>query len=127
MVLLALPLLLVNLLAGPFLLRLFGPAFSTGYTALVYISLAQLLFCLFGPTNTILMMQGREKYSALCLTVYVVLLAVTSRWLIPAGGITGGALAILISSAGYNLLLAIIVYRMYGVCSLFFSWLIKSR
>lgn len=127
MLLLALPLLLVNVLAGPFLLRLFGPAFGDGYGALVYISLAQLLFSLFGPTNTILMMQGREKYSALCLLVYVLLLALTSRLLIPAGGITGGALAILISNACYQLLLAVLVYRLYGICSPFFGWLVKDR
>lgn len=127
MLLLALPLLLLNILAGPYLLRLFGPAFGSGYVPLIYISLAQLLFSLFGPTNTILMMQGRERYSAGCLFLYVLLLAGTSRLLIPAGGITGGALAILISSAGYQLLLAVLVYRLYGICSPFFSWFVKRR
>ena len=125
MVLLSAPLLAVILLAGPFLLRLFGPAFGTGYPALVYIGLAQLLFSLFGPTNTILMMQGRERWSAICLVAYVGLLAVTSRILIPVSGITGGALAILISSAGYNGLLAVIVYRQYGICSPFLSWMVR--
>ena len=125
MTLLALPLLLFNILAGPFLLRLFGPVFQTGYTALIYISLAQFLFSVFGPTNTILMTQGRERYSALCLLVYVILLAVTSWLLIPVSGITGGALAILLSSAGYNILLAVIVYRLYGICSPFFSFFLR--
>jgi O-antigen/teichoic acid export membrane protein len=125
MALLALPLLLVNILAGPFLLRLFGPVFQTGYTALIYISLAQFLFSVFGPTNTILMTQGRERYSAFCLLVYVILLAVTSWLLIPVSGITGGALAILLSSAGYNILLAVIVYRLYGICSPFFSFFLR--
>ncbi len=127
MTLLALPLLLLNIFAGPFLLKLFGPAFGTGYTALIYISLAQFLFCVFGPTNTILMMQGRERYSAVGLLVYVLLLAMTSRLLIPISGISGGALAILISSAGYNLLLAVMVYRMYGICSPWFSFLFRAR
>jgi O-antigen/teichoic acid export membrane protein len=125
MALLALPLLLFNILAGPFLLRLFGPVFQTGYTALIYISLAQFLFSVFGPTNTILMTQGRERYSAFCLLVYVILLAVTSWLLIPVSGITGGALAILLSSAGYNILLAVIVYRQYGICSPFFSFFFR--
>ena len=126
MFLLALPLLLVNVLAGPFLLGLFGPAFGSGYMPLVYISLAQLLYSLFGPSNTVLMMQGKEKYSAACLLVYVLLLAVTSRLLIPAEGITGGALAILISNACYQLLLAVLVYRLYGICSPFFAWFLKK-
>ncbi len=125
MTLLALPLLLLNILAGPFLLRLFGPVFQTGYTAMIYISLAQFLFSFFGPTNTILMTQGRERYSAFCLLVYVMLLAVTSWLLIPVSGITGGALAILLSSAGYNILLAFIVYRLYGICSPFFTFFLR--
>jgi O-antigen/teichoic acid export membrane protein len=125
MTLLALPLLLLNILAGPFLLRLFGPVFQTGYKAMIYISLAQFLFSVFGPTNTILMTQGRERYSALCLLVYVILLVVTSWLLIPISGITGGALAILLSSAGYNILLAVVVYRLYGICSPFFAFFFR--
>jgi O-antigen/teichoic acid export membrane protein len=123
MTLLSIPLLLVNLAAGPFFLRLFGPEFAVGYPAMIYISLAQFLFSVFGPANTILMMQDRERYSAGCLLLYVLLLVGMSRWLIPAGGITGGALAILISSVVYNIVLAVVVYRVCGVRSPFFSWL----
>jgi O-antigen/teichoic acid export membrane protein len=126
MTLLSIPLLLVNVAAGSLLLGLFGPEFKGGYTAVIYISLAQFLFSAFGPANTILMMQDREKYSAGCLLIYIVLLAATSWWLIPVGGISGGALAILISSAGYNILLAVVVYRVCGVRSPFFSWLARG-
>jgi O-antigen/teichoic acid export membrane protein len=125
MTLLSIPLLLVNVLAGSLLLGLYGPEFKGGYTAVIYISLAQFLFSAFGPANTILMMQDREKYSARCLLVYVVMLAATSWWLIPVAGITGGALAILISSAGYNILLAVVVYRVCGVRSPFLGWVFK--
>jgi O-antigen/teichoic acid export membrane protein len=127
MVLLSIPLLLVNVVAGPMLLRLFGPEFAGGYRAMIYISLAQFLFSIFGPANTILMMQDREKYSAGCLLLYVAMLAGTSWWLIPAGGITGGALAILLSSAVYNILLAVVLYRVSGVRSPFFSWVVRVR
>ena len=126
MTLLSIPLLLVNLVAGPLFLRLFGPEFTVGYPAMIYISLAQFLFAVFGPANTILMMQDRERYSAGCLLLYVLLLVGTSRWLIPAGGITGGALAILISSVVYNIVLAVVVYRVCGVRSPFFSWLLRA-
>jgi O-antigen/teichoic acid export membrane protein len=127
MTMMSIPLLLVNVVAGPLLLGLFGPAFRGGYAAMIYISLAQFLFSAFGPANAILMMQDREKYSAGCLLVYVVLLAVTSWWLIPVGGITGGALAILISSAAYNILLAVVVYRVCGVRSPFLGWVSGGR
>jgi O-antigen/teichoic acid export membrane protein len=127
MTLLSIPLLLVNVVAGPVLLGLFGPEFTGGYAAMIYISLAQFLFSAFGPANTILMMQDREKYSAGCLLVYVVLLAATGWWLIPSGGITGGALAILMSSVGYNILLAVVVYRFCGVRSPFLAWVMGGR
>jgi O-antigen/teichoic acid export membrane protein len=127
MTLLSIPLLLVNVAAGTFFLRLFGPEFAVGYPAMIYISLAQFLFSIFGPANTILMMQDHEKYSAGCLLLYLGMLAGTSWWLIPAGGITGGALAILISSAAYNILLAVVMYRVCGVRSPFFAWLARGR
>jgi O-antigen/teichoic acid export membrane protein len=127
MTLIALPLLLLNILAGPFLLRLFGPAFVMGYKALVYISLAQFLFSFFGPANTILMMQGREKYSAYCLFVYVVVLIASSRLLLPSMGVTGGALAILISSFVYNGLLNVLTYRIYGICTPFLAFFRQRR
>jgi O-antigen/teichoic acid export membrane protein len=123
MTVLSLPLLLVVAVAGPLLLRLYGPEFSAGYPAMIYISLAQFLFSAFGPANTILMMQDREKYSVACLLLYVTMLAATSWWLIPGRGITGGALAILISSAVYNFVLAVVVYRVCGVRSPFLGWL----
>ncbi|HTR30115.1 MAG TPA: polysaccharide biosynthesis C-terminal domain-containing protein [Puia sp.] len=127
MVLLSVPLLLVNFAAGPMLLRLFGPQFSAGYRAMIYISLAQFLFSLFGPANTILMMQDNEKYSAGCLLVYVCMLVATSWWLIPSGGISGGALAILVSSAVYNVLLAGVVWRVCRVRSPFLAWLLRVK
>jgi O-antigen/teichoic acid export membrane protein len=127
MTLLCIPLLLLNLLGGRWLLHWFGSDFRVGYAAMIYISLAQFLFSFFGPANTILLMQDRAKYSAGCLLFYVVVLLVTSWWLIPVAGITGGAMAILISSLLYNILLAVVTYRLTGICSPFFSFLVRAH
>lgn len=127
MTLIALPLLLVNILAGPFLLHLFGPAFAGGYKALVYISVGQFLFSLFGPANTILMTQGKERYSAIALLIYVLVLIASSRLLLPVSGITGGAIAILFSSLVYNGLLNGLVYRFYGIGAPFLAFLRKRH
>jgi len=127
MTLLSIPLLLLNIVAGRFFLHWFGQDFETGYTALLYISLAQFLFSFFGPANTILMMQDREKYAAICLLVYVITLVAASRLLIPVAGITGGALAILIGSLFYNILLAVVTWRLCGIRSPFFAFLVKPR
>jgi O-antigen/teichoic acid export membrane protein len=123
----SLPLLLLNVLAGPWLLGYFGPEFTAGYTALVLMSVSNTLFAIFGPANTILMMQGKEKVSAIALLVYVILLTASSRLLIPAQGITGAALAILISNVVYNILLTIYAKVHTGVMSPFFNLLTRRR
>lgn len=127
MSLLCLPLLLINILAGKYLLSWFGPEFTDGYAALVYISLAQFLFSFFGPSNTILMTQGHERSSAFCLLGYVLVLVIACCVLLPIAGITGGALAMLISSLFYNGLLAVVNYRTTGIISPFFSFLVRRR
>lgn len=119
------PLLLLNVLAGPWLLGYFGPEFTTGYTALVLMSVSNALFAIFGPANTILMMQGKEKVSAIALLVYVILITASSRLLIPAQGITGAALAMLISNVIYNILLTIYAKVHTGVMSPFFNLLAR--
>jgi O-antigen/teichoic acid export membrane protein len=125
MSLLNLPLLLMNIFLGKFFLSWFGAGYESGYTALICISLAQSLFGFFGPANTILMMQDREKQSAFCLLLYVIVLLVTNCLLIPIAGINGGAVAILLSSLFYNVLLAVVTYRLSGIISPFLSFLVR--
>jgi O-antigen/teichoic acid export membrane protein len=127
MLVLSLPLLVLNLLAGKWFLGWFGREFAAGYAALVILSLAQLLFSVFGPANTMLMMQGKEKYSAICLGIYVLVLFLSSVLLIPAMGITGGAIAILVSCLVYNIVLSVLTYRLSGVISPFLRFLISRN
>jgi O-antigen/teichoic acid export membrane protein len=117
----SLPLLLLNMAAGPWLLGYFGEVFKQGYPALVYMSISNALFGIFGPANTILMMQGKEKLSAIALLVYVILLAGLSRLLIPIQGITGAALAMLMSNIVYN------ARRHTGVSAPLFKLFAKRR
>jgi len=123
----SLPLLALNIIAGKFFLGWFGAAFTEGYTALVLLSIAQFLFSLFGPANTILMMQNREKYSVICLIVYVITLFLTSLLLMPTLGITGGAISMLFSCLVYNILLSVQAYRLSGVISPFFVFIKPLR
>jgi O-antigen/teichoic acid export membrane protein len=123
----SLPLIALNVLAGPWLLGYFGAEFTAGYPALVLMTVSNALFGLFGPANTILMMQGKEKLSAIALLVYVILLTVLSRLLIPLQGITGAALAMLISNVIYSILLAVYAGHHTGVISPFFRMLAKRR
>jgi O-antigen/teichoic acid export membrane protein len=92
----SMPLLLLNLGAGHWLLGYFGEAL-------------------------------KEKLSAIALLVYVLLLAVLSRLLIPVQGITGAALAMLISNVVYNILLAVYAHRHTGVSAPLFKLFEKRR
>ncbi|HVU96450.1 MAG TPA: hypothetical protein VHE34_14575 [Puia sp.] len=123
MALLCVPLMAGIVVTGKFLLSLFGAGFTMGYPALIYMSLAQALFSFFGPANTILMTQDREKQAAFCLLAYVAVLAFACRLLIPYGGVTGGALAMLAGSCFYNILLALVLWRTTRIANPFFSWL----
>ena len=69
------------------------------------------------------MMQNREKQSAICLLVYVVLLLLSNLLLVPRWGVTGGAVAMLVSCLIYNIILAVQAYRLSGVISPFFAFL----
>lgn len=123
----SLPLLLMNIIAGSWMLGYFGPAFTAGYPALIYMSVSNALFGIFGPANTILMMQGKEKLSAIALLVYVIILTILSRLLIPVQGITGAALSMLISNIIYNILLSLYAKNHTGVVSPFFRMFAKRR
>jgi len=118
---LAIPILLINIFFGRQLLGIFGKAFVDGYQALILLSIAQLLFSIFGPSNTILMMQGKEKYSVLALAVYVLILLVTSVVAIPLAGLTGAAISLLVSCLIYNVILSAFAYRFFGTISPFFK------
>lgn len=124
---LCLPLMVINVLAGKFLLGLFGPAFTQGYSALVLLSVSQFFYSLFGPANTILMMQNQERQSVICLVIYVVVLSGLNGVLVPIWGITGGAWGTLVGCLVYNLLLAVRAYRFSGVVSPFFAFLVRPR
>jgi O-antigen/teichoic acid export membrane protein len=127
MTVLGLPLILIEVVGGRFFLGLFGTAFPVGYSALVLLSVSQFLYSLFGPANTILMMQNQEKQAVRCLVIYVVLLTVLNLLLVPVWGITGGAVSMLVGTLVYNGLLAVQAYRISGVCSPFLSFLVRPR
>jgi O-antigen/teichoic acid export membrane protein len=127
MMILSLPLAVLNILLGKWLLGWFGQEFVQGYPAMVFLSIAQFLYSLFGPANTILMMQNKERYSVICLFAYVIVLVIMNLLLMPVLGITGGALSMLISCLIYNIILSIQAYRLSGVISPFFSFLIPAK
>jgi len=125
MTVLGLPLLVVEITGGKFFLGLFGKAFPEGYKALILLSVSQFLYSLFGPANTILMMQNREKQAVRSLVIFVILLTVLNGVLVPVWGFTGGAVGTLAGTLVYNILLAVDAYKFSGVCSPFLAFWVR--
>lgn len=105
------------LLGGPFL-HLFGPEFVGAYTALVILSVGQLINAATGTVGTLLNMTGYERDTALAVGSSAVLNIVLNALLIPRFGIEGAATATALSTLTWNVLLAAFVYRRLGFYSL---------
>lgn len=79
------------LLAGPFLLSLFGPGFVQGYKLMFFLFAGFLAKALIGPGETLLNMAGKQK---LCVALYIIIFGcniILNMVLIPVYGLTGAA------------------------------------
>jgi O-antigen/teichoic acid export membrane protein len=97
----------VVLLAGGFLLSLFGPAFLAGYPLMAILLAGILAKAFVGPGEALLTMAGQQ---ALCVRLYAAALGANLAFnlvLIPLFGLTGAALA----TAGAMMVEAIFLHR----------------
>ncbi|MDH4440883.1 MAG: lipopolysaccharide biosynthesis protein [Rhizobium sp.] len=103
------------LLMGEFLLGMFGPAFTAGYSLMAILFLGNIAKALVGPAEMLLTMAGRQK---LCVVVYFLAFASNiglNVTLIPHLGLTGAATATATAMALEALLLHFAVRRALGV------------
>jgi O-antigen/teichoic acid export membrane protein len=113
-----LPLAFAMVLLGEIFLRLFGPEFVAGYTAMVILSAGQLINAATGTVGTLLNMTGFERDTALAVGFSAALNVLLNALLIPRFGIDGAAAATALSTLTWNALLAAFVYRRLGFYSL---------
>src|SRR5690606_25257518 len=101
----------VTLLAGPFLLAAFGPAFVEGYGVMVILGLGLLAKALCGQAGELLVVAGRQR--ALIWLSGGVLIAgvVLSVLLVPALGMVGAATASALAMALRSAALALTVWH----------------
>ena len=111
LVLASFPVFLTVAIYAPTVLRIFGPEFVVGSTALVIVALASLVNMATGPATTILVMAGRSSWNmgnaATATTLNVILNVV----LIPRFGITGAAVAWAVTILLQNLLPVAQIWR----------------
>lgn len=101
--------------AGPFLLSLFGPAFSEGHVLMMILLAGILAKAMVGPGEVLLTMAGEQK---ICATIYAAALSgniVMNMLLIPRWGLVGAASATAGAMMIEAVLLNIIVRRRLGI------------
>nr|MBV6629024.1 flippase [Oceanococcus sp. HetDA_MAG_MS8] len=106
LVLLTVPLILVFLFEGETLLRfLFGEGYSSGHKVLAIISLGYFCNVVFGPVGTLMQMVGKERMTAVILSITGLLNVVMNAALIPVCGLAGAALSTAFTVFLYHALL----------------------
>lgn len=121
-VLFAVPLALVLLLGGPWILRItFGDSFAAAFLPLVILTLAQLVNSAFGSASSLLNMTHHEKYNLLAFFVAVVVNIALGLLLVPRFGAIGGAAASGASVVVRNLVLWVCALRLLKVNTAFWA------
>ena len=110
-----LPLALVYIVFGSWILWVFGEEFQAGYTSLVILSLAQVINAGTGSVGVLLLMTGHERDVAVALAIAVAVNVVVNLVLIPVWGVDGAALGAAVNTLLWNALLAFRVYRKLGI------------
>ena len=85
---------LILLAAGPWILMLFGSAFSAGYTAMVIVTLGFVVRAAVGPAARVLTMIGQERKTAFIHVAAGIFALVACFALVPVWGIIGAATAL---------------------------------
>ncbi|QMW22072.1 lipopolysaccharide biosynthesis protein [Sandaracinobacteroides saxicola] len=115
MLLLSAPLFLAFFAAPGLLMRLFGPEFVAGATALQVLALGQLVRLAAGPLGTIIIMTGNQRWIIAYAALGVALCIGTCALLIPGYGAVGAAWAATITVVVRHLGAFLIVERVIGV------------
>lgn len=93
----AMALTLAALAGGPLLLSLFGAGFEAGRWPLVILCAALVVRSFFGPAELVLSLNNRPWAAMPAIAAGLATLLAANLWLVPALGVTGAALAALVS------------------------------
>lgn len=96
-------------------LGLFGAGFQTGASALMIIATGQFINAAAGPSGNVLIMTGQERIAVRGVAAGLLVNVVLAVALIPALGVTGGAIAFASSLVLWNTVLVVLARRLVGV------------
>jgi len=109
--LVALPILLIFIILGKWVLWPFGYEFLDAKISLIILCLGQFTYVLVGPVGYLLMMTGQERWLVYITGLTVFLNFILNLFWIPEYGIDGAAYATSISLLLWNVLMAIAVHK----------------
>jgi O-antigen/teichoic acid export membrane protein len=112
---LALPTLVILLIAGKWILGLFGPEFSEGYISLIILSAGQILIAMVGLVGTLMFVTGHHARAARIVGINAALNILLNAVLIPMFGMLGAAVASLITTICSNSLMLVFTIRNLGL------------
>jgi len=113
--LIALPVAIGMIAVGQWGLSLFGPAFQSGFAALIILCFGQLVNAYTGSVAVVLNMTGHERDVAHGVLAAAILNTLLSVLLIPRWGLEGAAVANLIGIIVFNVFLGTRVYQRLGI------------
>ena len=109
-----LPIFIIYVLLGEYLLKLFGNEFKMGYYALIFLAMGQLILATVGSVGHFLNMTGHQNVFKNIIIMGGVLNIVLNLILIPNYGINGAAIASMVSNAAWSITAAIYIYYKFG-------------
>lgn len=112
------PVVLILAFFGKDLLKVMGPEFSSGFSALMILATAQVINVLFGPNGQLAIHTGHGKGAMVCVAVGACVNISLNFLLVPRWGVVGSAMATGVSLVTWNLLLTIYLYRRTGIRTL---------
>lgn len=117
--LLSVPVVLLLMVFGKFILSLFGPEAVEGNTTLIIVAVGILFSAVAGNADQILNMTNNQKVLRNITFICFILNLVLAYWLIPKYGIEGAAVASLITNVLLNVLCVYFIKKRLGFYTLF--------
>jgi len=120
-----LPIFIIYILLGEFLLKLFGSEFTMGYYPLIILAMGQLILAMVGSVGHFLNMTGHQNVFKNIIIIGGVLNIILNFILIPNYGIIGAAIASMVSNAAWGISAAIYIRHKFGFSIAYIPFLKK--
>ncbi|MFW6295651.1 MAG: flippase [Halothece sp.] len=123
----SLPIALLFIIFGKWFLLLFGSEFVAARTTLTILAIGQLVNAGTGSVGLLLNMTGYERYTAIGVSISALINVILNFHFISQWGAEGAALATVISTVIWNIILVVFVYQKLGIYPTAFGKFLKNR